>query len=254
MNTKKGVPLIEMKGIYKNFRHVEALKNLDFTIYRNESVGLVGDNGAGKSTLIKILSGIFPPTKGKIFIEGKAVKLNSYADSTKYGIETIYQDSAVVNDMDIARNIFLGREPIASFGFLKLKKMDELSMQILESIGIKGIDSPRRLVDELSGGQKQSVAIARAVYFKSKVLLLDEPTSALSVKETRFVHDFIVKLKKEGISSVYVSHTISNVFDVVDRFVILRRGENAGEFLKEETSVKEISEILISHGSETDSM
>ena len=253
MSSRNGVPLIEMKGIYKNFRHVEALKNLDFAIYKNESVGLVGDNGAGKSTLIKILSGLFPPNKGKIFIEGKEVKLNSYADSTKYGIETIYQDSAVVNDMDIARNIFLGREPTTALGFLNLHEMDKLSMQILDSIGIRGIDSPRRLVDELSGGQKQSVAIARAVHFKSKVLLLDEPTSALSVKETKFVHDFIVKLKNEGISSVYVSHTISNVFDVVDRFVILRRGENAGEFLKEETSVKEISEILISHGFDNDS-
>jgi simple sugar transport system ATP-binding protein len=250
MNVKKRIPLIEVKGVCKNFRHIEALKNLDFAIYKNESVGLVGDNGAGKSTLIKILSGLFPPTKGKIFIEGKEVKLNSYSDSTKYGIETIYQDSAVVNDMDIARNIFLGREPVSGFGFLNLKKMDKLSMEILDSIGIRGIDSSRRLVDELSGGQKQSVAIARAVHFKSKVLLLDEPTSALSVKETRFVHDFIIKLKKEGISSVYVSHTISNVYDVVDRFVILRRGENAGEFLKEETSVEEISEILCSHGSD----
>ena len=250
MNPKNKTPLIEMKGIYKNFRRVEALKNLDFTIYKNESVGLVGDNGAGKSTLIKILSGLFPPTNGKIFIEGKEVKLNSYSDSTKYGIETIYQDSAVVNDMDIARNIFLGREPVSALGFLNLKKMDKLSMEILDSIGIRGINSSRRLVDELSGGQKQAVAIARAVHFKSKVLLLDEPTSALSVKETRFVHDFMIKLKNEGISSVYVSHTISNVFNVVDRFVVLRRGENAGEFLKEETSVEEISELLIRHSSE----
>ena len=180
----------------------------------------------------------------------KEVKLHSYSDSTRYGIETIYQDSAVVDDMNIARNIFLGREPVSAIGFLNLKEMDKLSMEILESIGIRGINSSRRLVDELSGGQKQSVAIARALYFKSKVLLLDEPTSSLSVKETRFVHDFIKKVKNEGISSVYVSHTISNVFDVVDRFVILRRGENAGEFLTEETSVEEISEILISHSSD----
>ena len=247
MNMKGKIPLIEMKGIYKSFGYVEALKNLNFTIYKNESVGLVGDNGAGKSTLIKILSGLFPPTKGKILIEGKEVKLNSYSDSTNYGIETIYQDSAVVNEMDIARNIFLGRELVSALVFLNLKKMDKLSMEILNSIGIKGIGSSKRLVDELSGGQKQAVAIARAVQFKSKVLLLDEPTTSLSVKETRFVHDFIVKLKNIGISSVYVSHTISNVYDVVDRFVILRHGENVGEFIKEETSVEEISEILCSH-------
>ncbi len=249
MKADARVPLIELKGICKSFGHVEALKNLNFTIYKNESVGLVGDNGAGKSTVIKILSGLYPPTAGKILIEGKEVKLHSYSDSTKYGIETIYQDSAVVNEMDIARNIFLGREPVSAFGFLDRKKMDTLSMEILNSIGIRGINSSRRLVDELSGGQKQSVAIARAVHFKSKALLLDEPTSSLSVKETRFVHDFITKLKKEGISSVYVSHTISNVYDVVDRFIILRRGENAGEFLKEETSVEKINEILISHSS-----
>jgi len=150
--------------------------------------------------------------------------------------------------MSIARNIFLGREPTNALKFLNLRKMDELSMEILGSIGIRGIDSSNRLVDELSGGQKQAVSIARAVYFKSKVLLLDEPTSALSVKETRFVHDFIKKLKnEEGISSVYVSHTIANVYDVVDRFIILRHGENVGEFRKEDTSVEEINEILCRH-------
>ena len=247
MNIQMKRPLIEMKDICKKFGHVEALKNLNFTIYKNEIVGLVGDNGAGKSTLIKILSGIFPPTKGKIFIEGKEAKLKNYSDSTRYGIETIYQDSAVVDQMDTSRNIFLGREILGMLGFLNLKKMDKLSMDLLDSIGIRGIDSPRRIVEELSGGQKQSVAIARAVYFKSKVLLLDEPTSALSVKETRFVHNFIIKLKEEGISSVYVSHNISNVYDVADRIVILKLGENIGEFIKGETSIDEIGEILCSH-------
>jgi simple sugar transport system ATP-binding protein len=240
-------PLIELRGISKSFGQIEALKKLNISIFKNESVGLVGDNGAGKSTLIKILSGLFPPSEGTILIEDSEVKLSSYSDSTHYGIETIYQDSAVVNDMNVARNIFLGREPVKAFGFLDLKKMDELSMEILSSIGIKGITSPSRLVDTLSGGQKQSVAIARAVYFKSKVLFLDEPTSALSVKETRFVHNFILKLKKEGISSVYVSHTISDVYDVVDRFIILRQGENVGEYNKEDTSAEEISDIIASH-------
>jgi simple sugar transport system ATP-binding protein len=153
----------------------------------------------------------------------------------------------VVDLMNVYRNIFLGRELTKPLGFLDVKKMQKLSMEVLDSIGIKGINSTRRLVGELSGGQKQSVAIARAVFFKSNVLFLDEPTSALSVKETRFVHDFIIKLKNDGISSVYVSHTIANVYDSVDRFVILRHGEAVGEYNRDETTVQEISEIICSH-------
>lgn len=247
MTENSSVPLIELKGISKNFGRVEALKNLSFKVFKGESLGLVGDNGAGKSTLIKILSGLFPQDQGQILVDGKEVKLNSYADSTKHGIETIYQDSAVIGLMSVYRNIFLGREITNRFGFMDVKEMDRLSMEILDSIGIRGINSSKRLVGELSGGQRQAVAIARAVFFKSRILFLDEPTSALSVKETRFVHDFIIKLKNEGISSIYVSHTIANVHDVVDRFVVLRHGEAIGEYKKEEISVEEISDIICEH-------
>jgi simple sugar transport system ATP-binding protein len=247
MIEKNEVPFIELKNVSKNFGRIEAIKNLSLKIYKGESLGLLGDNGAGKSTLIKILSGLHQQDSGQILINGEEVKLNSYADSTRHGIETIYQDSAVVELMSVYRNIFLGREITKRFGFLDVKEMDKLSREVLDSIGIQGITSTRRLVETLSGGQKQSVAIARAVYFQSKMLFLDEPTSALSVKETRFVHDFIIKLKNEGISSVYVSHTISNVHDVVDRFVILRHGENVGEYNRDEISVNELSDIICEH-------
>jgi simple sugar transport system ATP-binding protein len=247
MTDKQKIPLIELRNVCKSFGRLEAIKNLNLKIYKGESLGLVGDNGAGKSTLIKMLSGLFPQDKGQIFINGQEVRLNSYADSTKYGIETIYQDSAVVDLMNIYRNIFLGRELTKAFGIMDVKEMERLSMEVLDSIGIQGINNTSRLVGELSGGQKQSVAIARAVYFKSKCLFLDEPTSALSVKETRFVHDFIIRLKKEGISTIYVSHTIANVHDVVDRFVILRQGEAVGEYMQDEISVVELSDIICNH-------
>jgi simple sugar transport system ATP-binding protein len=240
-------PLIEMKCICKTFGTVEALQDIDFSIRRNEIIGLVGDNGAGKSTLIKILSGIYPPTRGRILAEGQEVALHNYKDSTRVGIETIYQDAAVIDQMDTSRNIFLGREERKALGFMDKKKMDQITMEILKSIGITGIDSPSRRVGKLSGGQKQAVAIARAVHFKSKILLLDEPTSALSVKETHFVMDYTLKLKDEGISSVYVTHNIHHVYQVADRFFILSHGKKVAELLKKDTSVDEITHIIVSN-------
>jgi simple sugar transport system ATP-binding protein len=240
-------PIIEMKGISKTFGTIEALKDIDFSIKPNEIIGLVGDNGAGKSTLIKILSGIFPPTKGKIYADGKEITIHSYKDSTRIGIETIYQDSALVDQMDASRNIFLGREIRRPLGFMNTKKMDILTMDILDSIGISGINSPKRLVGNLSGGQKQSVSIARAVHFKSKILLLDEPTAALSVKEARFVNDLIIKLKDEDISCVYVTHNIHVAYQVSDRFFILSHGRKVADIKKEDTSVDEVTKIIISN-------
>jgi simple sugar transport system ATP-binding protein len=240
-------PLIEMQGITKLFGSVVALEDIWFAIRPGEIIGLVGDNGAGKSTLIKILSGLIPPTNGRILAQGKEVRLQTYRDSTRVGIETIYQDAAVVEQMDTSRNIFLGREMCGALGLLSKRTMDRVAMDILHSIGITGIDSPRRLVGRLSGGQKQAVAIARAVHFKSKILLLDEPTSALSVKETRFVMDYILKLKQEAISSVYVTHNIHHVYQVADRLLILSHGRRVAELARGDTSVDEITEIIISN-------
>jgi simple sugar transport system ATP-binding protein len=241
------IPIIEMKGITKTFGTIEALKDIYFSINRNEIIGLVGDNGAGKSTLINILSGIFPPTKGKIFAEGKEVAIRSYKDSTRIGIETIYQDSALVDQMDASRNIFLGREIQLPLGFMNTRRMDALTMEILNSIGISGISSPKRLVENLSGGQKQSVSIARAVHFKSKILLLDEPTAALSVKEAQFVNNLITKLKEDDISCVYVTHNIHVAYQVSDRFFILSHGKKVADVRKEDTSVDQVTQIILSN-------
>jgi simple sugar transport system ATP-binding protein len=239
------VPIIEARGISKRFGAVQALNKVDFCVYPQEIVGLIGDNGAGKSTLIKILSGIFPPDEGVIYYCGQEVRINSPRDSHRLGIETIYQDAALVDTMSIMRNIFLGREETNSGGFLKKKEMREKSLKILEhSIGVSGIVSPEQVVRNLSGGQKQAVAIARAVHFRKKVLLLDEPTSALSVKETQKVLEYMLRLRDEGVSCVFVTHNLYHVYQVADRFVILSRGRKIKDVAKDETSLEELTCIL----------
>ena len=239
------LPIIEARGISKRFGAVQALDKVDFCIYPQEIVGLVGDNGAGKSTLIKILSGIFPPDEGVICCYGQEVMIDSPRDSHRLGIETIYQDAALVDTMNIMRNIFLGREETDASGFLKKREMREKSLEILEhSIGVSGIVSPEQIVRNLSGGQKQSVAIARAVHFRKKVLLLDEPTSALSVRETQKVLDYMLHLRDEGISCVFVTHNLYHVYQVADRFVTLSRGRKIKDVAKNETSIDELTCIL----------
>jgi simple sugar transport system ATP-binding protein len=240
------VPLIEMRNVSKSFGSVQALRSIDFALGRNEIVGLVGDNGAGKSTLINILSGIYEPDSGKIFVGGKPVRIASHKDATALGIETIYQAAALVGMMSVMRNMFLGRELHSRIGLLEKKEMNRITMDVLHETGISGIDSPGRQVAILSGGQRQAVAIARAVHFKSKVLLLDEPTSALSVKETQWVLNFILQLKEGGISSVFVTHNIHQVFSFADRFVILNRGEKVRDCRKEETCMEEIVRHIVS--------
>jgi simple sugar transport system ATP-binding protein len=249
-NMLKSKPIIEMKGITKKFGafgRVTALRNVDFEIYLGEVVGLVGDNGAGKSTLVKILSGIYQPNEGQIYKDGTEVGISSRKDSMELGIETIYQDTALIDQMSIWRDIFLSREITMSLRFLNKKMMRKKSSELLEYIGIEGIDSPNTIVGELSGGQKQSVAIARAIYFKTKILLLDEPTSALSIKESQKVLDFIRNLKKEDITSVFVTHNLLHVYSVADRFVVLSRGRVIENIKKEDTSVEELSKIIMSN-------
>lgn len=240
-------PLIEMKRISKKFGEIEALKRVDFTINYNEVVGLVGDNGAGKSTLIKILSGIYAKDEGKIYKEGREVTILSHKHSMNLGIETIYQDTALIDQMNILRNVFLGRETTSRFGFLDKESMERECVEILDKyVGIPGIRSPQQLVKQLSGGQKQAVAIARAVYFKTSILLLDEPTSALSIKESKKVLDYIEQLKEEKVSSVFVTHNLYHVYPIADRFVILSRGKKIGDVKKKDISTSELSEIIVS--------
>jgi len=244
----KETPLVQMVNIHKWFGRVYALKGVDFTVGYNEIVGLVGDNGAGKSTLIKILSGVYSPDEGEIYCDGKRVDFSSPKDAIKAGIETLYQETAVVNEMNIMRNIFMGREPVRRFGpirWLDVKKMARESIRALEGVGLH-LRSPLTLVKELSGGERQGVTIARAMYFKTKLLILDEPTNNLSVKESRKVLQFVRDLKNQGISSIFITHNLYHVYPVADRIVVMSHGKKVGDFKKEKTSVEELIRLIVS--------
>jgi simple sugar transport system ATP-binding protein len=239
-------PLLEIRGISKRYGAIQALTDLDFRIHAGEIVGLLGDNGAGKSTMIKLISGIVMPDAGEIFAGGKPVTMRSRQDSERIGIETIYQDTALVDSMSIVGNIFMGREITNRWGFLDHARMREIATEVLRTtVHISGIDSPDKEVGELSGGQKQAVAIARAVYFKSHILLLDEPTSALSVRETENLLAYIRRLKEENVSSVLVTHNLYHAFMVCDRFVVMNHGRKVFEALKDETSIEEVTKHVV---------
>ncbi len=244
--------IARMEGIHKRFGRIHAVNGVDFAVRESEVVGLVGDNGAGKSTLIKILSGLYKPDEGRIFVEGKEVKLSSTNDSRKLGIETIYQDQALVPEMSIWRNLFLGRELIKGVGVVRLldkKKMEELSLKIMQDIGLN-IKSADITVKNLSGGERQGVAIARAMYFRAKLLILDEPTAALSVKESQEVLNFISHLKEQGISSVFITHNLHHVYSVADRFVVLSHGRKVGDVEKSKTTVEELEDMIVAEVSD----
>ena len=239
-------PLFEARDIVKRYGSFTALDHMNFHIGKNEVVGLLGDNGAGKSTLVKMISGINPPTSGQILVNGKPTRLNSRADSEAAGIETIYQDIALVDQMSITRNIFMGREIVNRWGFMNHKKMQDVAIDILGSaVQISGIDNPEKEVGFLSGGQKQAVAIARAVHFKRNILLLDEPTSALSVRETEHLLSYVSELKGQGTSSVLVTHNLYHAFMVCDRFVVMSHGTKVFEAAKKDTTIEEVTDHVI---------
>jgi len=239
-------PLVRMVNISKNFGTVQALKNVDFDVGYQEVIGLVGDNGAGKSTLIKILTGVFPPDTGEIYFEGKKVEIRSPKEARDLGIETVYQDLALIPLMSISRNFFLGREPVVQVGpfrFMDKRKMDATVKKVLSEIGIN-VRSPEEPVAILSGGERQSVAIGRALHFGAKLLILDEPTSALSVRETHKVLDFILEAKERGLSIIFITHNIYHVYSVADRFTILEHGRKVATFKRTEVSAEDIIEII----------
>ncbi len=239
-------PIFEARNIVKNYAALHALRDVTFTIRPGEVIGLLGDNGAGKSTLIKVISGVVRPNAGTFHVDGRPAAIDSHQDSVRAGIETIYQDTALVDSMSIARNIFLGREIVGWGGLMKKSQMLEASMRVLEhAVHISGIDDPEKEVGLLSGGQKQAVAIARAVYFKSRILLLDEPTSALSVRETERLLDYVLQLKREGVSSALVTHNIYHAFQVCDRFVVMNRGAVRFEIEKANTTIEEVTRQVV---------
>lgn len=238
--------LLALHNINKSFGPLKALTDLSFEVGHSEVVGLLGDNGAGKSTTVNMLSGIHRPSSGYISVDGQRQEFANRRDSAEAGIETIYQNTALVDCLSISRNIFLGRELTTRFGFLNLKQMREIAMQVLESaVHISGIDSPDKLVGDLSGGQKQAVAIARAVFFKRRVLLLDEPTSALSVRETEALLHQVLKLKAEGVSSVLVTHNLYHAYQVCDRFVIMSHGTKVFDVAKADTTIEELTQHVV---------
>jgi len=236
--------LLRMAGINKYFGKVHALEDIDFKISEAENVGLVGDNGAGKSTLIKIISGYHRAEKGQIYFKGKKVRISSPKDSRALGIETVYQEQALAPDLSISRNIFMGREPATTLGFLRKRVMDEESMDALKSMGLY-LRSPNINISTLSGGERQGVAIARAFYFEAKLVILDEPTMALSVKEVREVFNFVNQLKRKGISVIFITHNLHQVFTISDRIVVLSHGKKLVDIKKKDTNVDELSEIIV---------
>lgn len=246
MTAPSSTPLLALKGISKQYGHVQALSGVDFQINHNEIVGLLGDNGAGKSTLVRIMSGVEFPDSGQVFRDGAPATIKSRKDSEKLGIETIYQDSALVGSASIMRNFFAGRELTKGLGILDTHKMNAIVMDILVNmVRISGINSPDILVEALSGGQRQAVAIARAVYFKTAMLLLDEPTSALSVRETAKLLEHLAELKREGVSAVFITHNLYHAYESCDRFTILSRGQVIGSLAKAETSVRELNDLIV---------
>jgi simple sugar transport system ATP-binding protein len=240
--------LIRMDGISKSYGPVQALRDVTLTVGESEIVGLLGDNGAGKSTLIKVLSGAVPATSGDIYIRGRKVSIRNTTDAIAQGIETIYQDSALVAQLSIARNLFLGREPIKGPRFLN--RMDRSAMEtvargLLRKVGISKDIPPSTPVGSLSGGERQAVAIARAMHFDSELIILDEPTNNLGVAETQGVLRFVRNARDSGHSCIFIAHNIHHVFQVVGRIVVMRRGRViANDIDPKQSSVEEVERVI----------
>lgn len=240
-------PLLAARGLHKWYSGVHALKGVDLDIPKGQAVGLVGDNGAGKSTLINLFAGVQQPDEGELRVEGRPVAIRSPADAMRLGIETIYQVNALVPSMSIARNLFLGREPLRAalfgIGWLDRRRMAEDSVRTIADVDLH-LRSPEARVGELSGGQRQGVAIARAMHFRSKVMILDEPTNHLSVKETAKVLDFVRGLGAQGVTTIFISHNIQHVLECCDRVVAMARGEIVLDRMRAETGLDEIHGVL----------
>lgn len=236
-------PLIRMRDIYKKFGGVQALENVDFDLGYHEIVGLVGDNGAGKSTLIEILSGVYRYDRGEIFLEGGKVDIRTPKDAKELGIETVHQDLGLVDNLNVAKNMFLGKEP-TKFGLLNKRYMERESQRILGELRIE-ISSVRSTVRNLSGGQRKAIAVGKAVYTKPRIVIMDEPTAALAVKETEEVLKLIIQLKERGLSVVFISHVLQEIFSATDRIVVLRSGKKVGDKKTEETNMEEIIRLMV---------
>jgi len=242
-------PILELRGIVKRFGGVTALRGVDFALYDGELVAIIGDNGAGKSTLIKIISGVYTPDEGEVVLWGKPVKLRSPDDARRYGIETVHQTLALADHMDVVGNFFLGRELTRGwygplFHILNRPAMEKRTREVLADLEVD-IPSLRTPVKALSGGQRQGIALGRAIAFGQKILILDEPTAALGLRETRKVVDLILRLKAQKVPIIMISHSLPIVFEVADRIVIMRNGQVVGERDPARTAQEELLALMV---------
>lgn len=239
-------PTMELRNVSKHFGSVIALQDISIQVNPGEVHCLLGDNGAGKSTLIKILSGVHRPTEGEIFVEGNGVRFRSPRDAQELGIATLFQDLGMIPMMSIARNFFLGREPLRRrllWSRLDLETANSIARRAMADVGID-IRDPTQAVGTLSGGERQTVAIVRAIHFGAKVIILDEPTSALGVHQAAMVLKFVVEARLRGLSVIFISHNIHHAYPVGDVFTFLDRGQPRGTFRKSDISRNEVVEIM----------
>jgi D-xylose transport system ATP-binding protein len=244
--------LLELEGVSKRFGPVQALDRVDFAVHGGEVVGLVGDNGAGKSTLVKTIAGIHNADEGRMRFDGREIKVSRPQDATQLGIATVYQDLALCDNLDVVANIFLGQEEISAGPGEVSRQLDEAKMEhrageLLSSLAVT-IPSMRTEVGTLSGGQRQQVAVARSLLGEPRVVLLDEPTAALGVPQTKLVLELIGRLRERGLGVVVISHNLSNVFEVADRIVVLRLGRAAGDFEAEATTEEHVVSAITGVG------
>jgi len=239
-------PTLELRGISKHFGSVQALQEAQFEVRDGEVMALVGDNGAGKSTLIKCVAGIYSIDDGEVLFEGRPVRIHGPKDAAKLGFEVVYQDLALCDNLDVVQNMYLGREAHDPLLRLQEAPMEQRTIETLDSLSVTTIRSVRQPVATLSGGQRQSIAVARAVMWNSRVVFLDEPTAALGVAQTRQVLDLVRRLAEQGLAVVLVSHNLSDVFEVADRITVLRLGRTVHVYEKDNTNQQEIVQAITS--------
>jgi len=234
-------PTLEVRGVSKAFGSVQALHDVDFEVRSGEVMALVGDNGAGKSTLIKCIAGIYSIDEGEVLFEGEHVTIHGPKDAARLGIEVVYQDLALCDNLDVVQNMYLGRElHTPARLWLREPEMERNTQETLSSLSVTTIQSIRQPVATLSGGQRQSVAVARAVMWNSRVVILDEPTAALGVAQTRQVLDLVTRLAEQGLAVVLISHNLHDIFEVANRITVLRLGRDVGVYEREQTTQQEI--------------
>ena len=244
MATTPATVALELRGVHKSFGSVQALRGVDFEVRDGEVMALVGDNGAGKSTLIKCVAGIYSIDSGDVLFDGKAVSIHGPKDAARLGIEVVYQDLALCDNLDVVQNMYLGREERDALYRLREAPMEQKTTETLASLSVTTIRSVRQPVATLSGGQRQSVAVARAVMWNNRVVFLDEPTAALGVAQTEQVLELVRRLAHQGLAVVIISHNLHDVFETADRITVLRLGRNVGIFERRTTTQQAVVEAI----------